>query len=272
MRKTLILAIILIVVSIYFVISNLRTEMAIIFFPIDYERNFSNAQTTLVALDDLTTVDWTSKSESDTENYLRQDVSLLFVNGILAGVQNKWINNGSLIEQTKQTVIKTNAYLQAISFHHGEIHEGTSIYSIQEMTTDYLYIIDNHSFHIPKTEKEKKESKKLNNQITRKLKKNWEQLLGYFSIDQEQYFLYPFTDVILLANDLEEETSKETSDRIIGQLWEGLYKNYILQAIELKSNDPIPLILLAKDYSHLYVLYEMNGEKKQLIQQISLER
>lgn len=271
LKKTYFIAASLVIISVFLVFANWRTEMAIIFFPIDYESKFSYVSTQLVALDDLTTVDWTSTSESESKNYLRQDVSLLFVNGKLAGIQNKWMQNESLIEQTKRTEINTNALLQAISFHHGEIHEQDMVKSIQAMSTDYLYIINQDAFHTPKTAKEKRESEKLENQIERKLTKNWEHLLRSFNIDEDQYLLYPFIDIPQLALDLSELTSQKESDRIIGQLWEGLYKNYILQAIELTSNDYMPLILLAKDRSHLYVLYEMNEEKQQLIQQISLD-
>lgn len=270
MNKTYLFASFVLIIAIYLVFTNLRTEMAIIFFPIDYDSKFNYATTSLVALDDNVTVDWTSKSESEIETYLRQDVSLVFVNGKLSGVQNKWMKNESLIEQTKQLLINKNALLQAISFHHGEIHEDNAIYSIQAMSNDFLYIINHDSFHYPKTAKEIEVSEKLNQQIERKLNKYWEQLIRYFSIDQNNYILYPLTDINQLAYDLTDLTSEENSDQIIGQLWEGLYKNYILQAIEVKANNYMPIILLAKDYSHLYVLYEMNEENQQLIQQLNI--
>ncbi len=268
LRKDWIFALSLISLSLWFVIVNWKTEMAIIFFPIDYDRNMVQSRTTLVALDDKVTIDWTSFSQSEEKSYLRQDVSLLFVNGKLKGVQNKWMEHTDVIEQKQLLDVTTDALLEAISFHHGEIHEGNAIYSIQSMSNDYLYVIDRQAFHTPKTAKEKTESEKLKTIIDKNLQKKWDQLIDFYQMDEKNYKLYPLTDMMQFYDDLAAETSEMTSDRVIGQLWEGLYKHYILPAIELEAADDEPIILLHNDLSHLYVLYELNGKKQQLIQQI----
>lgn len=57
----------------------------------------------------------------------------------------------------------------------------------------------------------------------------------------------------------------------MGQLWEGLYKNYLLPIVTRnKPTDTyVPIILLNKNHNHLLVLYEANHEKKKLIQKKS---
>ena len=65
--------------------------------------------------------------------------------------------------------------------------------------------------------------------------------------------------------------SQQETDVLIGRLWEGIYKNYVIQASESSENQLesyIPLILIDKQNTHLYVLFELNGGREQLIQRI----
>lgn len=272
MKKHIFFAGIIIILSVYLLITHLQTIMTITYFPIDYNRMFNYTTTSLTALDDNVTVDWTSRSESDAQNYLRHDVSLLFKNGKLNGVQNKWLQNQTVIEQYKRFTVKSNSLLQAITFHHGELHENDTIYSIQHMSEDSLYIIKHQSFRTPENDKEKTLVNKLNKQIDQNVHSRWDELITFFNVKRENYLLFPLIEITKLNDYLMEQYSHKESDKIIGQLWEGLYKNYILQAVELKSNDYMPIILLAKDHSHLLVLYEMDDEANQLIQRIHINQ
>src|SRR5690625_1011168 len=63
--------------------------------------------------------------------------------------------------------------------------------------------------------------------------------------------------------------SKEYKRQIITQFCTGLYQNYILPILSEESmpEASIPVILQAKDYSYLLVLYKINGKPYKLIQQ-----
>ena len=65
--------------------------------------------------------------------------------------------------------------------------------------------------------------------------------------------------------------SQQETNVLIGRLWEGIYKNYVIPASESSENQLesyIPLILIDKQNTHLYVLFELNGGREQLIQRI----
>ena len=65
--------------------------------------------------------------------------------------------------------------------------------------------------------------------------------------------------------------SQQETDVLIGRLWEGIYKSYVIPASESSENQLesyIPLILIDKQNTHLYVLFELNGGREQLIQRI----
>ncbi|MFG6148520.1 hypothetical protein [Halobacillus sp. B23F22_1] len=259
-----------------------KEESVVKYFPIDEEGKFEYAETSLSFQegegDDEYEVGWKIKSKSNEKVYLRQDVSLLYVNGRLKGVVNKWKENADVINKHSTLHGEDTKKYEAVSFHHGEIHKDDDVInSIQATSGDLLYIIDSpHSnriaFKKPETKEEEKWKNKLDHSIYQQLTAQWDELKAYYQIPSEKYEQVPLTD---LPSYNEENPfpfiPQGQYNRISGQLWEGLYKNYVLGIKDAKSKHPIqsyiPLLLFDKKGKHLMVLYEDDqGEKNQLIQ------
>ncbi|MFC7060630.1 hypothetical protein [Halobacillus seohaensis] len=269
------------ILTTYFYISS-QEETVIKYFPEDESQGFESAKTILSFKtgegDDEYEIEWELNSKSSQTTYLRQDVSLLYVNGRLKGVVNKWKEDAK--EITKRSVIhgeETQKY-NAISFHHGEIHKNDdTIKSIQATSNDTLYIIDSpHSnriaFHSPQSKEEEDWQNKLDHSITQQLDAQWDQLIEHYQIPEDKYEKVPLTELALFNQDNPfPYTSAADYRKISGNLWEGLYKNYVLGIKDSQSKHPIqsyiPLLLFDKNGKHLLVLYEDDtGEKHQLIQ------
>ncbi|WP_085508871.1 hypothetical protein [Thalassobacillus devorans] len=280
----MVLAIFLLVVMLY---QSFRTgtENVIKYFPIDETKNFLKAETRL-SFESETDADeyevkWESISESNEPMYLRQDLSLLYVNGQLKGILNKWRENGQKIEQSSVLHGEDTSLYQAITFHHGEIHYPEDVIkSIQTLSYDQLYVVDSphtplESFHTPETGEDKEWTKTVNHSIQQQLDYQWDELIAHFNIPKEEYEAVPLTDLYKYENKAIPGVSKEDTTRILGQLWEGLYKNYVLGITDEKSTGHpiqsyIPLILFSKKADHLLVLFEDDqGRKEQLIQYYS---
>lgn len=256
-------------------------ESVIKFFPLNEQTGFHSFGTSLNLEyqedDDEYEVLWSLSSESDKPMYLRQDVSLLYVNGRLKGVVTKWEENVTEIEKDTSLHGEDSQRFQAISFHHGEIHEKDNpITSIQATSGDQLYVIDsphskNTAFKTPTNKEEKEWQERLDHTIRQQIEVQWEELLTYYGIDKQKYTSMSLTELVEYEDKPFPGTKKEDAERIKGQLWEGLYKNYVLGITDTQSSHPIqsyiPLILFDKEGKHLIVLYEDDtGTKHRLIQ------
>lgn len=271
MRTTFIVSfgLVIFMLFILFFVSFTKTERTITYFPIDGTKEFSKASTILSFDDETKVLYWKTNSETEDNFYLRQDVSLLFINGRLKGILNAWRQRETTIEQEESLTVDAPSFVQSLTFHHGEWHENDTITSIQQMTKDEGYILDNYL--IKKPTKKKEIAHQINETIDEQLHLCWQQLIDFYNLDEQQYKLISFMQLDQFESYLGPDISAVTAARITGQLWEGLYKNYILEAISENSNDYMPVILLANDLSHLYVLFQLQGENKQLRQQIQLE-
>lgn len=280
-KRFLIYLVILIVILptiVYFGQEN--TVPTITYFPMDEETSFEKASTRLEMVSEKTNdsyeLTWESESKSDKEIYLRQDASILFSNGILRGIRSKWIEGADSIRIKEKLYGEDSSYFQAISYHHGEIHyPDDQIKSIQQITYDQLYVIDSpntalESFKTPENEYETQWSTLLDHTTHQQLLYSWKLLIDYFNIDNESYFSVPLTRLYKYNNEPLPSFTQKQTNQIIGQLWEGIYKNYIINAKNIENNQLksyVPLVLFDKQNEHLIVLYELNGEKEQLIQQ-----
>ncbi|MBA2869894.1 hypothetical protein HNQ85_000152 [Anoxybacillus calidus] len=261
------------------------TRESIIFFPLDPNVTFTKADTRLVLepkkKNNEYVLRWYTTSSLDRKVYLRQDISLLFANGRLLGTLSKWKENSQTLLQEKIVKEKNSQLFQAISFHYGEIHDGETIRSSQKMSGDYLYVIDSAyspfmSFRQARTT-EQKEWKHVLSQTTRQfLDYKTKQLVIHFSIHEKNYYHFYLPEFIVYNEQPFPDLSIEKTQKIIGNLWEGLYKNYFLGikkkngTIVSPTGSTMPVIFISKDYTHLIVLFETrDGEKIQLIQQIS---
>src|SRR5699024_6077260 len=96
---------------------------------------------------------------------------------------------------------------------------------------------------------------------------HWHRLTSHFDIDMAQYEVVPLTELHQFENKALLSFTQEQTDEIIGKLWEGLYKNYIIPVSETKddsSDSYVPLILFEKHEHDILVLFELNGEKIKL--------
>ncbi|MBM6617258.1 hypothetical protein [Bacillus suaedaesalsae] len=257
---------------------------SITYFPIDPNLTFLTSETNLEIEGDSNdpyNVKWNVKSETDKEVYLRQDVSLLYRDGLLVDTTFEWKQNKATLEQEKEIQGQDSTLYESISFHHAEIHENeNNIKSSQKMTKDKLYVIDSsfsplHAFHSP-SNKEQEEWKKIIDHVrTQDLRTSWQNVIQHFSINPNNYDTYTLMELEAFNSKAIPGLSLEETQTVIGRLWEGLYKNYVLgiRLSESESISPIgskmPLILISKDRTHLQIITEgKDGEKVKLLQQL----
>jgi hypothetical protein len=264
-----------------------QTEESIIFFPINENVSYESATTILMLQpekkNDHYEVNWKVSSKLDTPAYLRQDVGFLFMNGRLKGLMNEWEQNTDQIVEESTIKGKESSLLQAVSFHYSEIHETeTEFTSAQKMSEDALYVIDSNfsplnAFREPGTDAEKEWKNILDKVTSQQLDYLWEKAITSMQIPIEEYTSFPLTQLPQLEDQPLEGFTQGEWDRLIGNLWEGLYKNYYLgikkeDGSVIESIDSaIPLILVKNDRKEVLVLLiDKNGEASLLKQQISI--
>jgi hypothetical protein len=283
-----------IAVSVMVVKNQAEVEESITFFPIDPSVTYKKVDTNLSLLDHSKREDydvkWRVSSALDRDAYLRQDLAFLYANGRLKGMMGEWEQNTEQVVQEEIINMKESSHFEAISFHHAEIHydgevDGSEkIYSAQSLSADELYVIDSsfsplHSFREAHS-KEEKEWKSVLDQITsQQLEYSWSKMMTENSINEDQYHQIPLTDIAQYKNKPFPGFTKEETNTIMGNLWEGLYKNYFL-GIKKKDgsivepiDSTIPLILIAKNQTELLVISELkDGEAIVLRQNLSPTR
>lgn len=258
MKKNYLMLGVFIIVILAFTIQqykNPKIQESITYFPIDPNVSFKTAQTILTVMNNpANTILWKEHSTLDRKAYLRQDAALLFANGRLIDQLWNWKQNTAVIEQEKRMTLDKNVLLQAITFHHAELHENENkIFSSQAMSADQTFFLTAHADNV---------KKQLEQQIETMLQLSWNKGLRHFSINLSNYQAYPLSEFNELAKDSLPGFTKPETAKIVGNLWEGLYKNYILgikkaeDAIESPKGSTLPLILIATDKSHLLVLTE----------------
>lgn len=287
MNKNILLITTLVIVFFSFGVMNHHRDQvqeSITYFPIDSKVTFKATNTILNIIksqkSDKYLLKWNIESILNQKAYLRQDVGLLFSNGRLIAKQGNWKQNTDVLKQEKQVVGRESALIQALTFHYAELHENVHIFSSQGMSADQIYITRStngsfQSFRNVFSKQEQEVKAKLDQRTNDLLHISWERGIRYFSIHPENYYSFPLTDLFLNTNTNFPGMTEQETKRMIGNLWEGLYKNYFLgikKADGTKINpigSTIPLIMFAKDRSHLLVLTETaNGEPTLLRQMI----
>lgn len=258
----------LITFTVVFIFSRFNpTIETITYFPLDEDMSFQYAETSLhTCSDNEHKLCWTIDSTSDQALYLRQDIGLLFVNGKLYAISSKWKEDTQQIISQKSLSISPASYLQAISFHYGEIHhEDDRITSVQIMS-------DTDAFISKQRKNKKKDGHALRLASQTELEAVWERWIKENNINKENYELIPLINLSKYNESPLPSFTKAETAKIIGQLWEGLYKSYLiplLEKIDEEEAGHMPLILLSHDKTHLLVLYEENKEVLSLYQKIS---
>ncbi|MCQ6266212.1 hypothetical protein M1K46_11105 [Fictibacillus sp. WQ 8-8] len=254
---------------------------SIIFFPIDTQVTFTKA-TTNVTLGGSTaenyTLNWDVSSETNKPAYLRQDISMLYANGVLTSTMNKWEQDTRTLNQSKKVPGGNDQLSQSVSYHYAEIHRNEDTYrSAQAMSKKNLYVYHKgssfSSFQNPKNSSERSVKTKLDVKTYPFLQQTWSGAKQFYNVNGANYNAVALNDLPQYQNSPLPGFTQDQTNKIIGNLWEGLYKNYFLGV--KKSNgskvDPIgssmPLILFSKDKTHLMVLFKLkDGEYIQLIQ------
>jgi hypothetical protein len=258
-----------------------KVQESITYFPIDPKVNYKSVETSLNFVNNNVLI-WKVDSTLDRKAYLRQDVGFLFSNGRLIGELGAWKQNTARMFQEKRIGAGNSAYYQAITFHHAELHDKKGqISSSQALSTNQLYVITEssttaYSFLIPKTKAQSKLKQQLDEQTERMLHYSWNNGVRHYSIHLSDYQAFPlnlFQKIV--KNDLPGFT-REKTEKIVGQLWEGLYKNYFLGIKNADGTNvspigsTLPLILIANNKTHLLVLTETaNGDPILLRQMIA---
>ncbi|WP_162785105.1 hypothetical protein [Bacillus sp. P14.5] len=256
---------------------------SIIFFPLNEKANYESANTLLTLKDtkvnDVYEVNWKITSVLDQDAYLRQDVGFLYFNGRLRSKLSGWEQNTDRIVEEDTAKGKESSLLQAISFHYSEIHENEDNYtSAQSMSDDQLYVIDSNfsplsSFRKPDSVSEKEWKSILDKVTSQQLQYNWKKAMEEYSINGQDYLQIPLIELPAYNASPPKGLKQQQWNEIVGNLWEGLYKNYFLG---IKTNngkvvDPLdssmPLILIRVEIGDLLVLFTTQEGEHILLQQ-----
>ncbi|MBM7693297.1 hypothetical protein JOC77_002737 [Peribacillus deserti] len=264
----------------YFINDERSTE-TIIFFPIDKKAVFQSADTMLIPqkLSKMRyDLQWRSYSETYKPAYLRQDVSLLFKNGRLEGVMKEWKENTNKLDQSRAFSLNESSIYEAITFHYGEIHTADSITSTQALSFDKKYMILSKLsgfdfFESPITKEQKEWQLTLDNNKKAITSLGWDEAVQKFSIPRSRYKELPLTELSRQRTRFLSGIPESVQEEIIGKLWEGLYKNYVLGikkengTIISPLGSTIPLLLLNHNKRELLVLLQAEDRTPILLRQ-----
>ncbi|HSU80209.1 MAG TPA: hypothetical protein VLK78_07310 [Candidatus Angelobacter sp.] len=212
------------------------------------------------------TVHWTTQSEINHPVYLRQDVSLLFQNGKLIQINNHWKQQVKALTFSKSLSMKKEGYFEALTDHYAESHpKDSEIKSQDVMSWDHLYVrtkgLKNpESFTYPTKKQDNLFKDKLTTEMEARQTNLLNQATRTFQLKPEEYDVFPLNHLVSYQNNPLPGLTEETSHRVISELWEGLYKNYILgihekgRALQSPIGSDMPLILYKKSGDQLLVL------------------
>lgn len=256
----------------------------ITFFPIDESVQYRMANTTLTLLNKKQNnqhqVDWKLSSTLDRKAYLRQDLGLLFVNGVLEGKTAKWEENTANLTQEHILSKGESARYDAITFHYSELHGPNDIItSAQRMSEDMLYVIDSRfsplrSFRAPKNNQEREWKQVLDKSTDNRINKTLAKAAKTFQIDTNSYIMIPLNELRKYEDQPFPGFNQGETAVILGRLWEGLYKNYYLgiKKSDGAAVDPLdstmPLILVSKDKSHVLVVTQTKDGESIILKQL----
>lgn len=262
-----------------FILLNQTTAPVITYFPNDPSLKYDRSNTSISIKestgDDTYIVDWESYSSLSDPVYLRQDVSILFMDGRLKGMKSIWKEQEKNIHLSSSFEESDSSLFQAITFHHGEIHYSSDdIKTVQSMSSSKVYVIDSPhtklvSFAKPVTDNEKDWSSTVDQTINQYLHYVWNEWITEKSINIEEYDLVQLVDLIHFNDQTLPDLTEEQTNKVIGQLWEGLYKNYVIPMLnkQWKDGTPMPIVLFSKDNTHLIVVFEDGDQQVQVLYQ-----
>jgi hypothetical protein len=213
-------------------------------------------------------------SQTNETNDLMQDFSLLYRNNRLVSILNRWQKNTRQLSSSKELELSSGFYT-ALSVHQAERHIDQSIYGKEQLSQDFLMVVpSNGSFRAFREPKSTVEANQLSN-YTRELDTSRRELLRK-AAERYEFRLSDYRVVPLDALTGESVSrifpfEEKKSERITGQLWEGLYKNYV-RGIQLTQGQHVqalgstmPLLLIAQD--HMLIIIETATRQIVLLRQ-----
>lgn len=233
-------------------------------------------------------------SQTNHPAYLRQDISLLFQDGVLIAQNHDWKQQADTLIHRLEHPSRYNHLFEAVTYHHAEFHdtggEESDITIQQAMSSDYLYVAASkfggtHHFHHPQTERQIRWKEVMDRGTQNHLYFEWRQAMKEFGIVHDDYFMIPLTKLPEYGD--KEDLPAIPGDRqaeVIGNLWEGLYREYILgqhgggypssppssSPADAALGSSIPLILIDKKGEHVRVIFRGgDGKYHQLYQRVS---
>lgn len=246
------------------------TQQTLISFPEDTHVSFLTTQTSLSVekgnQNQAFKLIVHTDSKTDKPVYLRQDVSLVYEDGRLIDIMNKWENNTDYLSQMSTIHAVDSGHFEAITIHHAETHYPDGmIRGKEKMTYDHLNVMASPLSHltffkIPVTPVEKEWYDVLYHTTKQQQHYILEQAYYKYHINPKSYYIFPLSYLHVYNENSLPNLSLQKTHQVISQLWEGLYKNYIMgiKTADGKVISPlgssIPYILYSKDGSHLYIV------------------
>jgi|GEM_PF-3637223 len=203
----------------------------------------------------------------------RQDITLLYQDGLLVGTTHQQKKNEDTLVQKLEVNGKYNHLYQAVSFHHGE----TPSHNTQKVSSDYLYISATkygglQSFHEPVTLLQRNWKKAIDRGIQQQMNNEWNQAFKKFGINPHSYYLVPLTQ-------LSSHTSPDQFPEISPEKWAQLTRaislaifTHIVAPADHKNKESlyrssIPLILIDKKNFRFQILYRTSNGHYHLLKE-----
>jgi|GEM_PF-357191 len=254
-------------------------------YPIDHTIQFTGATSIFSLLKEKSsqyTILLQTRSETNEPTFVRQDVTLLFSNGFLVEKNYAWGEKVALVEQNIEIEGSGSTRYDTITFHHAEIHHEASkeITSQFAMSSDQVYILksafsNSNLFREAITNTQKQWQRILDQAITEQWQLQKQHLIQFYKIDPTKYHVIPFTELDHFNNFSFQGFTREETKRIVGAIWEAVYKYYILG--NGKEGEPmietigstVPTIFVSKNKDHLLFLFRTaKGKEVQIIQKL----
>ncbi|WP_209810883.1 hypothetical protein [Ammoniphilus resinae] len=202
----------------------------------------------------------------------RQDMTLLYQDGLLVGATHQQKENVDTIVQQLEVNSKYNHLYQAVSFHHGY----TGTHNTQEVSSDYLYVSVTkygglQSFHEPITLLQQNWKEAIDRGLEQ-MDAEWSQALEEFSLNPYSYYLFPLTQLAShTSHDWLPGVSSEKLLQLTQSISSAVYTNIVAPA-NLNNKDPlylssIPLILIDKKDLEIQIMYRTDDGHYHLLKE-----
>ncbi|MGG3941369.1 hypothetical protein ABEV54_08005 [Peribacillus psychrosaccharolyticus] len=266
-KRVVYMAIIMAVIISFLLYTYQPAKETINFFPIDPSLSFQSASTHLTASESGKRYNLALRVESSLKEpvFLRQDIALLYKNGKLIKVLRDWKQNTAYLSQEDRQKQSESGIFQNVSFHFAEAHPNNKYTSVQTMTDAHLYIIHSktdpfQSFANPISNDQGEWKTALDRNLEAVTQHALTNGLNAFKLDEKRYTVLPLTSLPSEHKTFFASFPPARQQEIIGRLWEGLYKNYILGikkedgTVVEPQNSTIPLLLLDSNHRELFIL------------------